>query len=60
MRVSSLYLYNTMMSQMSINSDQMSKLHEQLATQKRVNVPSDDPVTASSRRLSSIKAISPA
>lgn len=60
MRVSSLYLYNTMMSQMSINSDQMSKLHEQLATQKRVNVPSDDPVTASrlvqlSREQSAIK-----
>lgn len=60
MRVSSLYLYNAMMSQMSINSAQVSKLQEQLSTQKRVNVPSDDPVTASrlvqlSREQSAIK-----
>lgn len=47
MRVSSLYLYNAMASQMGINSTQMGKLMEQLSTQKRVNVPSDDPVTAS-------------
>ncbi|MCI2293420.1 flagellar hook-associated protein FlgL [Enterobacter sp. I4] len=60
MRVSSLYLYNAMMSQMGINGTQMGKLQEQLMTQKRVNVPSDDPVIASrlvqlSREQSAIK-----
>ncbi|HAS1786294.1 TPA: flagellar hook-associated protein 3 [Enterobacter cloacae] len=47
MQVSSLFLYNAMMSQMGVNSYQMGKLTEQLSTQKRINVPSDDPVIAS-------------
>lgn len=47
MRVSSLYYYNSMMALMGENSTRVGKLQEQLATQKRVNVPSDDPVTAS-------------
>lgn len=44
MRVSSLYNANTMLAQMSQNSYRISKLVEQMATQKRINVPSDDPI----------------
>ncbi len=60
MRVSGLYHYNAMLAQMGTNSTQIGKLMEQLSTQKRVNVPSDDPVTASrlvqlSREQSAIK-----
>lgn len=47
MRVSGLYHYNAMLSQMGANSTRVGKLMEQLSTQKRVNVPSDDPVAAS-------------
>ncbi|HEY1844276.1 MAG TPA: flagellar hook-associated protein FlgL [Buttiauxella sp.] len=46
MRVSSLYNSNAMMAQLSRNGDRLSKLMEQMATQKRVNVPSDDPIAA--------------
>lgn len=46
MRVSSLYNSNAMMSQLSRNGDRLSKLMEQMATLKRVNVPSDDPIAA--------------
>jgi flagellar hook-associated protein 3 FlgL len=35
-----------MMAQLSRNGDRLSKLMEQMATQKRVNVPSDDPIAA--------------
>jgi len=60
MRVSGLYHYNAMLAQMGTNSTRIGKLMEQLSTQKRVNVPSDDPVTASrlvqlSREQSAIK-----
>lgn len=60
MRVSGLYHYNAMLSQMGANSTRVGKLMEQLSTQKRVNVPSDDPVVASrlvqlSREQSAIK-----
>lgn len=46
MRVSSLYNSSTMMAQLSNNGSRISKLMEQMATQKRVNVPSDDPIAA--------------
>lgn len=46
MRVSSLYNSSAMMAQLSSNGDRISKLMEQMATQKRVNVPSDDPIAA--------------
>lgn len=46
MRVSSLYNSTAMMTQLSRNGDRLSKLMEQMATQKRVNVPSDDPIAA--------------
>jgi flagellar hook-associated protein 3 FlgL len=36
-----------MLAQLGANGTQMAKLMEQLSTQKRVNVPSDDPVAAS-------------
>lgn len=47
MRISSLYNSNAMISQLGTNGTRMAKLMEQLSTQKRVNVPSDDPVAAS-------------
>ncbi|WP_072010868.1 MULTISPECIES: flagellar hook-associated protein FlgL [unclassified Serratia (in: enterobacteria)] len=47
MRVSSLYNSNAMLAQLNQNGTRISKLMEQMATQKRVNVPSDDPVAAS-------------
>ncbi len=47
MRISSLYNSNAMLSHLGSNGTQVAKLMEQLATQKRVNVPSDDPVAAS-------------
>ncbi|MEZ2584218.1 flagellar hook-associated protein FlgL [Kluyvera intermedia] len=47
MRISSLYNSNAMLAQLGANGTQMAKLMEQLSTQKRVNVPSDDPVAAS-------------
>ncbi|WP_072129163.1 flagellar hook-associated protein FlgL [Kluyvera genomosp. 1] len=47
MRISSLYNSNAMLSQLGTNGTRMAKLMEQLSTQKRVNVPSDDPVAAS-------------
>lgn len=46
MRVSSLYNTSMMLSRMSRNSEQLSKLMEQMATQKRINAPSDDPIAA--------------
>ncbi|MCT4716196.1 flagellar hook-associated protein FlgL [Enterobacteriaceae bacterium H18W14] len=46
MRVSSLYNSSAMMAQLGRNGDRLSKLMEQMATQKRVNVPSDDPIAA--------------
>ncbi|MFV0262853.1 MAG: flagellar hook-associated protein FlgL [Kluyvera sp.] len=47
MRISGLHNSNAMLAQLGANSSRVSKLMEQLSTQKRVNVPSDDPVTAS-------------
>ncbi|EMH4164217.1 flagellar hook-associated protein FlgL [Pluralibacter gergoviae] len=47
MRVSSLYHSSAMMSQLATSGNRLSKLMEQMATQKRINVPSDDPVAAS-------------
>jgi flagellar hook-associated protein 3 FlgL len=35
-----------MLSQLGVNGTRISKLMEQMATQKRINVPSDDPVAA--------------
>lgn len=46
MRISSLYNSDAMMAQLGVNGMRMSKLMEQMATQKRINVPSDDPVAA--------------
>ncbi|MFK3660134.1 flagellar hook-associated protein FlgL [Scandinavium sp. NPDC088450] len=46
MRISSLYHSQAMLAQMNSNNDRLSKLMEQMSTQKRVNVPSDDPVAA--------------
>ena len=46
MRISSLYHSDAMMAQLSANGTRISKLMEQMATQKRINVPSDDPVAA--------------
>lgn len=46
MRISSLYNSDAMMAQLGVNGTRMSKLMEQMATQKRINVPSDDPVAA--------------
>ncbi|WP_279050802.1 flagellar hook-associated protein FlgL [Cedecea davisae] len=47
MRISSLYNSSQMLNQLGSNSESISKLMMQLSTQKRVNVPSDDPVAAS-------------
>lgn len=47
MRISSLYHSGAMISQLATNGSRISKLMEQMATQKRINVPSDDPVAAS-------------
>lgn len=47
MRISSLYHSSSMLHQMNQNGARLSKLMEQMATQKRVNVPSDDPVASS-------------
>lgn len=47
MRISSLYHSSAMLHQMNQNGARLSKLMEQMATQKRVNVPSDDPVASS-------------
>ncbi|MRS89679.1 flagellar hook-associated protein 3 [Enterobacteriaceae bacterium RIT714] len=47
MRISSLYHSSAMLYQMNQNGARLSKLMEQMATQKRVNVPSDDPVASS-------------
>lgn len=47
MRISSLYQSSAMFSQLGVNGSRISKLMEQMATQKRINVPSDDPVAAS-------------
>ncbi|WP_336818578.1 flagellar hook-associated protein FlgL [Cedecea sp. MMO-103] len=47
MRISSLYNSSQMLSQLGTNSESISKLMQQLSTQKRINVPSDDPVAAS-------------
>lgn len=47
MRISSLYNSNAMLSQLGTNGNRVAKLMEQLSSQKRVNVPSDDPVAAS-------------
>ncbi|WP_368543882.1 flagellar hook-associated protein FlgL [Enterobacter soli] len=46
MRISSLYNSDAMMAQLGANGTRISKLMEQMATQKRINVPSDDPVAA--------------
>lgn len=46
MRISSLYNPDAMMAQLGVNGARMSKLMEQMATQKRINVPSDDPIAA--------------
>lgn len=46
MRISSLFNYEAMLAQLSVNGTRISKLTEQMATQKRVNVPSDDPIAA--------------
>ncbi|BCL47326.1 MULTISPECIES: flagellar hook-associated protein FlgL [Citrobacter] len=47
MRISSLYNSNAMLAQLGVNGTRISKLMEQMSTQKRINVPSDDPVSAS-------------
>lgn len=47
MRVSGLNNSNAMLAQLGVNGNRVAKLMEQLSTQKRVNVPSDDPVAAS-------------
>lgn len=47
MRISSLYNSNAMLAQLGTNGTRVAKLMEQLSSQKRVNVPSDDPVAAS-------------
>lgn len=47
MRISSLYHSSAMLAQLGTTGVKVGKLMEQLATQKRVNVPSDDPVAAS-------------
>lgn len=47
MRISSLYHSSAMLHQMNLNGGRLSKMMEQMATQKRVNVPSDDPVASS-------------
>lgn len=46
MRISSLYNTNAMMSHLDRSGDRLIKLMAQLSTQKRVNVPSDDPIAA--------------
>ncbi|HDS9360332.1 TPA: flagellar hook-associated protein FlgL [Enterobacter cancerogenus] len=46
MRISSLYNSDAMLAQLGVNGTRMSKLMEQMSTQKRINVPSDDPVAA--------------
>lgn len=60
MRISGLNNANAMLAQLGANGQSVAKLMEQLSTQKRVNVPSDDPVAASrlvqlSREQSAIK-----
>ena len=60
MRISGLNNSNAMLAQLGVNGNRVAKLMEQLSTQKRVNVPSDDPVAASrlvqlSREQSAIK-----
>ncbi len=60
MRVSGLNNSNAMLAHLGANGNRVAKLMEQLSTQKRVNVPSDDPVAASrlvqlSREQSAIK-----
>lgn len=60
MRISGLNNANAMLAQLGANGSSVAKLMEQLSTQKRVNVPSDDPVAASrlvqlSREQSAIK-----
>ena len=47
MRISSLHHSSAMLAQLGVNGSRISKLMEQMATQKRVNVPSDDPIAAS-------------
>lgn len=47
MRISGLNNANAMLAQLGANGSSVAKLMEQLSTQKRVNVPSDDPVAAS-------------
>lgn len=47
MRISSLFHSSAMLHQMNQSGARLSKLMEQMATQKRVNVPSDDPVASS-------------
>ncbi|MFY9993974.1 MAG: flagellar hook-associated protein FlgL [Leclercia sp.] len=47
MRISSLFHSSAMLNQMNQNGAHLSKLMQQMATQKRVNVPSDDPVASS-------------
>ena len=47
MRISSLYNSNAMLAQLGVNGTRLIKLKEQMSTQKRINVPSDDPVSAS-------------
>lgn len=47
MRISSLYHSNTFLAQIGVNGGRISKLMEQMSTQKRINVPSDEPVAAS-------------
>lgn len=47
MRISSLYNSNAMLAQLGVSGTRISKLMEQMSTQKRINVPSDDPVSAS-------------
>lgn len=47
MRISGLNNANAMLAHLGANGNRVAQLMEQLATQKRVNVPSDDPVAAS-------------
>ncbi|MGK8934499.1 flagellar hook-associated protein FlgL [Pluralibacter gergoviae] len=47
MRISSLHHSSAMLAQLGVNGSRISKLMEQMSTQKRINVPSDDPVAAS-------------
>lgn len=47
MRVSSLYQSSALLQSISQSSARLSKITEQIATQTRVNVPSDDPIASS-------------